>query len=75
MYNIIEKNKNGKSLYTVVYTYGQISLPVCQSSDYDKCVKYVNNQPKETKEYNEKESQKALNKCLNELYKKNNNPD
>ena len=76
MYNIVERNKNGKSLYTVVYTYGQLSLPVCQSSNYNECVEYINNQPKEKiKEYNEEKSQKALNKCLSELYKKNNNPD
>jgi len=75
MYNIIEKNKNGKSLYTVVYSYGQLSLPMCQSTDYQHCVDYVNKQPIETKVYNKEESQQALNKCLSEMYKKNSNPD
>ena len=75
MYNIIEKNKNGKSLYTVVYSYGQLSLPMCQSRDYQYCVDYINKQPIETKIYNEEESQQALNKCLSEMYKNNSNPD
>ena len=75
MYNIIEKNKNGKSLYTVVYSYGQLSLPMCQSTDYQHCVDYINKQPIETKVYNEEESQQALNKCLSEMYKNNSNPD
>ena len=75
MYNIIAKNKQGKSLYTVVYTYGQLSLPVCQSPNYQDCVEYIDKQPKETKVYNEEESQRALSKCLSEMYKKNSNPD
>tara|TARA_R110002020_G_scaffold98585_1_gene234544 strand:- start:254 stop:481 length:228 start_codon:yes stop_codon:yes gene_type:complete len=75
MYNIIEKNKQGKSLYTVVYTYGQLSLPVCQSPNYQDCVEYIDKQPKENKVYNEEESQQALSKCLSEMYKKNSNPD
>jgi len=75
MYNIIEKNKQGKSLYTVVYTYGQLSLPVCQSPNYQDCVEYIDKQPKENKVYNEEESQQALNKCLSEMYKNNSNPD
>jgi len=75
MYNIIEKNKSGKSLYTVVYTYGNLSLPVCQSKNYQDCVEYIDKQPKENKVYNEEESQQALSKCLSEMYKKNSNPD
>tara|TARA_R100000900_G_C3313079_1_gene160079 strand:- start:57 stop:284 length:228 start_codon:yes stop_codon:yes gene_type:complete len=75
MYNIIEKNKQGKSLYTVVYTYGQLSLPVCQSPNYQDCVEYIDKQPKENKVYNEEESQQALSKCLSEMYKNNSNPD
>ena len=75
MYKIEEKIKQGKSLYTVVYSYGQLTLPVCQSRNYQDCVDYINKQPKETKIYNEEESQQILNKCLNNLYKKNNNPD
>ena len=75
MYNIIEKNKQGKSLYTVVYTYGQLSLPVCQSRSYQDCVDYINKQPKENKVYNKEEAQQALSKCLSEMYKNNSNPD
>ena len=75
MYNIIEKNKNNKSLYTVVYSYGQLTLPVCQSRNYQDCVDYIKKQPKETKIYNEEESQQALQKCLSEMYKNNSNPD
>jgi len=75
MYKIIEKNKQRKSLYTVVYSYGGLSLPVCQSKNYQDCVDYIDKQPKETKVYNEEESQQALNKCLSEMYKNNSNPD
>ena len=75
MYKIEEKIKQGKSLYTVVYSYGQLTLPVCQSKNYQDCVDYIDKQPKETKVYNKEESQQALNKCLNEMYKKNSNPD
>ena len=75
MYRIEEKIKNNKSLYTVVYSYGQLSLPICQSRNYQDCVDYINEQPKETKVYNEEESQRALQKCLSEMYKKNSNPD
>ena len=42
MYKIINKRKNGKVLHTVVYVTHQLSLPMCQSYDYDKCVKYIN---------------------------------
>ena len=75
MYKIVEKNKNNKSLYTVVYSYGQLTLRVCQSRNYQDCVNYIEKQPKETKVYNEEESQQALQKCLSEMYKKNSNPD
>jgi hypothetical protein len=75
MYNIIKSKKNGNSLYTVVYSYGKLALPICQSRNYQDCVDYINEQPKETKVYNEEESQQALNKCLGEMYKKNSNPD
>ena len=75
MYNIVEKNKQGKSLYTVVYTYGGLSLPMCQSRNYQDCVEYIDKQPKENKVYNEEESQQSLQKCLSEMYKKNSNPD
>ena len=75
MYKIVEKRKNNKSLYTVVYSYGQLTLPVCQSRNYQDCVDYIDKQPKETKVYNEEESQQALRKCLSEMYKKNSNPD
>ena len=75
MYKIESKIKQGKSLYTVVYSYGQLTLPVCQSRNYQDCVDYIDKQPKETKVYNEEESQQALNKCLSEMYKKNSNPD
>ena len=64
MYNIIEKNKNGKSLYTVVYSYGQLTLPVCQSRNYQDCVNYISKQPETDKVYDEEESQQKLNYCL-----------
>ena len=73
MNNIIENKKNGNSLYTVVYSYGRLSLPLCQSKNYQDCVEYIKDQPKESKEYNEEESQQALSKCLSEIYKNRNN--
>jgi hypothetical protein len=73
MYNIIKSKKNGNSLYTVVYSYGKLALPLYQSKDHEECIEYIKNQPKETKEYNEEESQQALNKCLSEMYKNRNN--
>ena len=73
MYKIIEKNKQGKSLYTVVYSYGQLSLPMCQSRDYQHCVDYIDKQPKETKVYNENKSKKALQNCLSQMYNNRNN--
>ena len=75
MYKIESKIKQRRSLYTVVYSYGQLTLPVCQSRNYQDCVDYIDKQPKETKIYNEEESQQTLNKCLSNLYKKNSNPD
>ena len=42
MYDIIIKQKNNKTLYTVVFVTHQLSLPMCQSYDYDKCVEYIN---------------------------------
>jgi len=75
MYNIIESKKNCRSLYTVVYSYGKLSIPLCQSREVEDCVEYIKNQPKETKVYNEEEAQQALNNCLSEMYKKNSNPD
>ena len=75
MYNIIEKNKNGKSLYTVVYSYGQLTLPVCQSRNYQDCVDYISKQPETDKVYDEEESQQKLNYCLSKMYKRNSNPD
>ena len=75
MYNIIEKKKNGKSLYTVVYSYGQLTLPVCQSRNYQDCVDYISKQPKTNKVYNEEESRKSLEYCLSKMYERNSNPD
>ena len=75
MYNIIEKNKNGKSLYTVVYSYGQLTLPVCQSRNYQDCVDYISKQPETDKVYDEEKSQQKLNYCLSKMYEKNSNPD
>ena len=75
MYNIIEKNKNGKSLYTVVYSYGQLTLPVCQSRNYQDCVNYISKQPETDKVYDEEESQQKLNYCLSKMYERNSNPD
>ena len=37
MYKIINKQKNGKTLYTVVFVTHQLSLPMCQSYDYNEC--------------------------------------
>jgi len=73
MYKIIEKNKQGTSLYTVVYSYGQLSLPMCQSRDYQHCVDYIDKQPKENKVYNEDKSKKALQNCLSQMYNNRNN--
>jgi hypothetical protein len=75
MYKIEEKIKQGKSLYTVVYSYGQLTLPVCQSRNYQDCIDYINKNPEENTVYIEEESQQALQKCLSEMYKKNSNPD
>ena len=75
MYNIIEKNKNGKSLYTVVYSYGGLTLPVCQSRNYQDCIDYINKNPEENTVYVEEKAQQALQKCLSEMYKRNSNPD
>ena len=75
MYNIIEKNKNAKSLYTEVYSYGQLTLPVCQSRNYQDCVNYISKQPETDKVYDEEESQQKLNYCLSKMYEKNSNPD
>ena len=75
MYNIIEKNKNGKSLYTVVYSYGQLTLPVCQSRNYQDCLDYISKQPKTNKVYNEEDSQQKLNYCLSKMYERDSNPD
>ena len=73
MYKIEEKIKQGKSLYTVVYSYGQLTLPVCQSRNYQDCVDYIDKQPKETKVYNEEESKQTLNNCLSKMYNNRNN--
>jgi hypothetical protein len=75
MYKIEEKIKQGKSLYTVVYSYGQLTLPVCQSRNYQDCIDYINKNPEENTVYVEEESQQALQKCLSKMYKKNSNPD
>ena len=75
MYNIIEKNKNGKSLYTVVYSYGQLTLPVCQSRNYQDCVDYISKQPKTKKVYHEEKSKQKLSYCLSKMYERNSNPD
>ena len=63
-YEVIEKNKNGKNLYTVVYSFGQLSLPVCQSRKYQDCVDYISKQPKTNKVYNEEESRKSMEKAI-----------
>ena len=69
----IEFNNNNKSLYTVIYTYGHLSMPLCQSSNYQDCVDYVNKQPKDNKVFNEEESQQSLTNCLTQMYKNRNN--
>ena len=74
-YEIIEKNKSDKSIYTVVYSYGQLTLPVYKSTSYEDCLDFIDKKPKETKVYNEEESKQSLRKCLSEMYKKNSNPD
>lgn len=73
MYKIIEKNKQGTSLYTVVYSHGGITLPMCKSRDYQHCVDYIDKQPKETKVYDENKSKKALQNCLSQMYNNRNN--
>ena len=73
MYSIEEKNKQGKSLYTVVYTYGGLSLPLCQSSKYSDCMDYIEKQQEYPEEYNEEEAQQSLNKCLSDMYTNRNN--
>ena len=75
MYKIVEKNKQSKSLYTVVYSYGNLTLPVCQSRNYQDCIDYINKNPEENTIYVEEKAQQALQKCLSEMYKKNSNPD
>ena len=75
MYNIIEKNKNGKSLYTVVYSYGQLTRPGGQSRNDQDGVDYINKQPKTDKVYNEEKSQQKINYCLSKMYERNSNPD
>ena len=75
MYNIIESKKNNRSLYTVIYSYGKLTIPLLQSREVEDCVEYINKQPIENNEYNEEEAQQALNSCLSEMYKKNSNPD
>ena len=69
----IEFNNNNKSLYTVIYTYGNLSLPLCQSSNYQDCVDYVNKLPKDNKVFNEEEAQQSLTNCLTKMYKNRNN--
>lgn len=75
MYKIIEKNKQGTSLYTVIYSHGGITLPVCQSRNYQDCVDYISKQPETDKVYDEEKSQQKLNYCLSKMYEKNSNPD
>ena len=46
MYNIITKQKNNTTLYTVVFTtnvdgWNQLQLPLCQSYDYNECQFYI----------------------------------
>ena len=41
MYKIINKQKNNKTLYTVVFVTHHLSLPLCQSYDYSKCIEYI----------------------------------
>ena len=74
-YEVIEKRKRGKSLYTVVYSYGQLTLPVCQSRNYQDCVDYISKQPKTKKVYNEEKSNQKLSYCLSKMYERNSNPD
>ena len=73
MYKIETKTKQGEMLYTVVYSYGQLNLPVCQSKNYQDCVDYIDKQPKETKVYDEDNSKKALQNCLSQMYNNRNN--
>ena len=75
MYKIETKTKQGKDLYTVIYSYGNLTLPVCQSRNYQDCIDYINKNPEENTIYVEEKAQLALQKCLSEMYKKNSNPD
>ena len=72
MYNIIEKKQNNKSLYTVVYSYGGLSLPLMQSRDHKDCINYILTQPEETKKYDKVKAKKSLHKCLSEMYNNRN---
>ena len=47
MYKIINKRKNNKTLYTVVFITHHLSLPMCQSYDYNKCVQYITHKLKQ----------------------------
>ena len=51
MYKIRFNNK--KKYYTVVYLTKTCSLPFFQSSDYDKCVEYINQKTQEQDLYDE----------------------
>ena len=53
MYNIITKQKNNKTLYTVVFVTHQLSLPMCQSYNYDKCLEYIDMKEQSEELYNE----------------------
>ena len=53
MYKIINKQKNGNTLYTVVYITNHLSMPMCQSYDFDKCTEYINQKTQEEELYNE----------------------
>ena len=75
MYEIVTTKKQNKSLYTVVYEYGRLNLPLMQSRNQKDCINYILSQAEEVKEYDKVEAKQALKICLREMYKKNSNPD
>ena len=73
MYEIVTTTKQNKSLYTVVYEYGGLNLPLMQSRNQKDCINYILSQTEEVKEYDKIEAKQALKICLSEMYNNRNN--
>ena len=73
MYEIVTTKKQNKSLYTVVYGYGGLNLPLMQSRNQKDCINYILSQTEEMKEYDKIEAKQALKICLSEMYNSRNN--